>query len=84
MRRLVGMGKRAVTSLDAVRDKLRKVAADSKLTQQEIGERMGFAESDARKAVSRLLNPKVDYDPRLSTLIRFATAVGCPLSKLLS
>jgi transcriptional regulator with XRE-family HTH domain len=53
------------------------------MTQQEIGEAMGFSPASARKAVSRLLNPEVDYDPRLSTLLAFASAIKRPLSDLL-
>ncbi len=53
---------------------MRMMAAKSGLSQQEIGEKMGFAAKDARKAVSRLLNPNIQYDPRLSTLLAFAKA----------
>lgn len=52
------------------------------MTQEEIGLRMGFSKDSARKAVSRLLNPDVEYDPRLSTLLAFAEAVGRPLKDL--
>jgi transcriptional regulator with XRE-family HTH domain len=62
--------------VDSVRDELARVATESGLTQQEIGEKMGFDPKDGRKAVSRLLNRKVAYDPRLSTVLRFAKAVG--------
>jgi hypothetical protein len=70
-------------NLDTIRAKLRKAAADSGMTQQEIGEAMEFAPGGARQAVSRLLNPEVDYDPRLSTLLSFAKAVKKPLADLL-
>lgn len=66
-----------------IRDKLRSAAEQSGMTQEEIGVRMGFARDSARKAVSRLLNPEADYNPRLSTLLSFAKAVGKPLKKLL-
>jgi transcriptional regulator with XRE-family HTH domain len=68
---------------DAIRAKLRKVAAASGMTQQEIGEAMGATASSARQTVSRLLNPEVDYDPRLSTLVAFAKAVKRPLGEIL-
>ncbi len=68
---------------DAIRAKLRKAAEASGKTQQEIGEAMGFTAGGARQAVSRLLNPEVDYDPRLSTLVEFAKALKKPLSELL-
>jgi len=74
------MGK---TSLDTLRAKLRKAAEASGKTQAEIGEAMGFSPSGARQAVSRLLNPGVDYDPRLSTLLAFSQAIKRPLSDLL-
>jgi transcriptional regulator with XRE-family HTH domain len=66
-----------------VRDKLREAAKESGLTQEEIGLRMGFSKDSSRKAVSRLLNPEIEYDPRLSTLLSFAQAVGQPLKKLI-
>jgi transcriptional regulator with XRE-family HTH domain len=66
-----------------IRAKLRKAAEASGMTQQEIGEAMGFSASGARQAVSRMLNPEVEYDPRLSTLVAFAAAVKKPLSELL-
>ncbi len=53
------------------------------MTQEEIGLRMGFAKDSAWKAVSRLLNVEADYDPRLSTLLAFAKALGCELKELL-
>lgn len=66
-----------------IRTKLRKAAEASGMTQQQIGESMGFTAGGARQAVSRLLNPEVDYDPRLSTLVAFAAAVKKSLSDLL-
>jgi transcriptional regulator with XRE-family HTH domain len=66
-----------------IRTKLRQAAQKSGMTQEEIGLRMGFAKDSARKAVSRLLNPKVDYDPRLSTLLAFANAIGRSMKELL-
>ena len=70
-------------SVTTLREKLRKAAKDSGMTQEEIGLRMGFSKDSARKAVSRLLNVEADYDPRLSTLLAFAKAVGRPLQDLL-
>lgn len=52
------------------------------MTQEEIGLAMGFSKGGARQAVSRLLNPGVHYDPRLSTLIDLAKAIGKPLKDL--
>jgi transcriptional regulator with XRE-family HTH domain len=76
------MAKGAITAA-SIRANLRKAAEAANMTQQEIGEAMGFSTASARKAVSRLLNPEVDYDPRLSTLLAFASAIKRPLSDLL-
>jgi transcriptional regulator with XRE-family HTH domain len=67
----------------SVREKLRRAAQESGMTQEEIGVRMGFTKESARKAVSRLLNTEADYDPRLSTLLTFARALNRPLKDLL-
>ena len=67
----------------SVREKMRRAAEQSGMTQEEIGLRMGFAKDSARKAVSRLLNLELEYDPRLSTLLAFADAIGRPLKDLL-
>jgi transcriptional regulator with XRE-family HTH domain len=74
--------KKSDESVTGVRDKLRTAAKVSGMTQEEIGLRMGFSKDSARKAVSRLLNPEIDYDPRLSTLISFATALKLTLKDL--
>jgi transcriptional regulator with XRE-family HTH domain len=68
---------------ETIRTKLRKAAEASGMTQQEIGEAMGFDASGARQAVSRLLHPVKEYDPRLSTLVAFAEALKKPLKELL-
>jgi transcriptional regulator with XRE-family HTH domain len=65
-------------AVEAVRAKMRAAVEKSGLSQEEIGVRMGFSQDSARKAVSRLLNAET-YDPRLSTLVAFANAVGKPL-----
>jgi transcriptional regulator with XRE-family HTH domain len=70
-------------TLAAVRGKLRRAADGSGMTQEEIGLRMGFSKDSARKAVSRLLNLEVAYDPRLSTLLAFAAAVNYSLKDFL-
>ncbi len=58
-----------------MRVRMRAAADESGLTQEEIGVKMGFERESARKAISRLLNAET-YDPRLSTLVAFANAVG--------
>jgi transcriptional regulator with XRE-family HTH domain len=78
------MGKTRAKSLETVRDKLRVAAQQSGMTQEEIGIAMGFSKSGARQAVSRLLSPESELDPRLTTLIQFAQAVNCSLTEILS
>jgi transcriptional regulator with XRE-family HTH domain len=70
-------------SITTIREKMRVAAKESGMTQEEIGLRMGFSKDSSRKAVSRLLNLEVDYDPRLSTLLSFADAIKRPLKDLL-
>ena len=70
-------------TVSSVRERLRHAAEVSGMTQEEIGLRMGFAKDSSRKAISRLLNANVDYDPRLSTLLAFAKAVNRPLKEIL-
>jgi hypothetical protein len=53
------------------------------MSKQQIGEAMGFSPGGARQAVSRLLNPKVGHDPKLSTLLSFAQAINISLDELL-
>lgn len=62
-------------TLSRIRENLRKAAAESGMTQEEIGLAMGFSKAGARQAVSRLLNTEIEYDPRLSTLLSFAKAI---------
>jgi transcriptional regulator with XRE-family HTH domain len=87
--KVAGRRRRRMATLNAdaetaktVRQKLRRAADESGMTQEEIGLRMGFGKASARKAVSRLLNSEVEYDPRLSTLLCFAEAIGRPLKDL--
>ena len=67
---------------DRIRDRLRQAAKESGLTQEAIGLAMGFSKGGAKQAVSRLLNAEIHYDPRLSTLIDLAKAIGKPLKDL--
>ena len=67
---------------DRIRDNLRQAAKDSGMTQEAIGLAMGFRKGGAKQAVSRLLNPDIHYDPRLSTLIQLAKAIGKPLKDI--
>jgi transcriptional regulator with XRE-family HTH domain len=65
----------SLPTVNRIRENMRKAAAESGLSQDEIGKAMGFKSGGARQAVSRLLNSEIEYDPRLSTLLSFAKAV---------
>jgi transcriptional regulator with XRE-family HTH domain len=58
--------------------KARELFAESGKTLDEVGLAMGFGPDVARKSVWQLLN-KID-DPKLSTLRKFAAAMGVPMS----
>jgi transcriptional regulator with XRE-family HTH domain len=66
-------------SPDPVILKARKLFADSGKTMDEVGLAMGFSAAVARKSVWQLLN-KIN-DPKLSTLRKFAAALGVPMSE---
>ena len=66
--------------LDAVRLRMRAAVFNSGLTYQQIGERMGYEGDSAKTLISRLLN--TDRDPRISTVIAFAKAVGISCKEL--
>lgn len=65
---------------DPVMDTVRQRAALSNLTQQALGEKMGYAPESARQSVSKFLKTG---DPQISMLRRFAKAVGISLNTLL-
>ena len=75
--------KATLDTVASLREKLRQAAKNSGMTQEEIGLRMGFNKQSARRAISRLLNPEIEYDPRLSTLLAFASALNRPVKDLL-
>lgn len=60
----------------------RKLFESSGLTLDELGQRMGYEGDVARKGAWRFLNKT--GDPRLSTLRKFAEAVGVPVTDLLT
>ena len=72
------MGKERVNDpvMQAIRERFEK----SGMTQQELGEKMGYAPETARQAVSQFLK---SGDPQVSMLRRFARAVGVSVSTLL-
>lgn len=59
--------------------KARELFEASGKTLDEVGLAMGFKPEVARKSVWQLLN-KID-DPKLSTLRKFADAIGAPMSE---
>jgi hypothetical protein len=73
----------AAETVADVRDRVRHAVAKAGFGYEELGLRMGYTKGGARQAVWRLLNAK-GYDPRLSTLVALAQAVGCRLTDLLS
>ncbi len=60
--------------------KVRRLVEKSGMTQQQIGEKMGYAPATARQAVSQLLGTS---DPRIGTLRRLAKALGVKLDSLI-
>lgn len=66
---------------DAAILRARELFAQSELTLDELGRRMGYDAPVARKSAWQFLNKTAD--PRLSMLRRFAAAVGVPISELL-
>ncbi len=65
---------------DPVMQAVRERYEASSLTQQALGEKMGYPESSARSSVSQFLN---SGDPHISMLRRFATAMGISVTTLL-
>ena len=63
---------------DAVMERVREAFAESGLSLDELGKKMGSDGNTAKKYAWQFLN-KVD-DPRVSTLRKFADAVGIPLA----
>jgi len=58
----------------------RELFAQSGLTLDDLGQRMGYAGDVARKSAWQFLNKTAD--PRLSMLRKFAQAVGVPVAEL--
>jgi len=63
---------------DPVMRRIREAFKESGLSLDELGQKMGSEGETARKAAWQFLN-KVD-DPRVSTMRKFAEAVGVPLA----
>jgi transcriptional regulator with XRE-family HTH domain len=60
--------------------KARKLFEGSGLTQQELGEKMGYQPTSARQAVSQFLK---SGDPQIGMLRRFAKAMGVKVDSLI-
>jgi transcriptional regulator with XRE-family HTH domain len=72
------MGKEKIE--DPVMATIRERFAKSGMTQQELGERMGYAPASARQAVSQFLK---SGDPQIGMLRRVASALGVSLKTLI-
>ena len=72
------MGKERIE--DPSMAKVRRAVEKSGMTQQQIGEKMGYGASSARQAVSQLLRTG---DPQIGTLRRLAKARGVKLDSLI-
>jgi transcriptional regulator with XRE-family HTH domain len=63
-----------------VMPKVRALVKKAGLTQQEVGESMGYPEKSARKSVSQFLGCS---NPTISVLVRFAKAMDVKVEDLL-
>ena len=66
---------------EAVMKKAQKLLEKSGMTLDELGVKMGYETGTARRAVWQLFNKTPD--PRFSTLVRLAEALGVELKDLL-
>jgi len=60
--------------------RVRELVEKSGLTQQKIGERMGYPPKSARSSVNQFLKSE---SPRLDVVVRFAKAMGVSVESLL-
>ena len=65
---------------DAVMIMVRKLFAESKMSLDQLGQKMGYEGDVSRKAVWQFLNKTAD--PRVSMIRRFAKAVGVSVRDL--
>lgn len=75
--RMPDMGKERTE--DPAMKRVLKLYEDSGMTQQELGEKMGYGAASARQAVSQFLK---SGDPQISMLRRFAKAVGVKIETI--
>lgn len=64
-------------SMDAPRHRIREVRLSKGLSQQRLAEMLGMERTDVVRLELRTL------DPRISTLQRIASALGCDVGELL-
>jgi transcriptional regulator with XRE-family HTH domain len=76
--KIPGMGK--TPPEDPVMQAIRNAVDASGMTQQELGEKVGYPAESARQSVSQFLR---SHDPRVGMVRRFAKALGVPLARLL-
>lgn len=67
-------------SEDPVMQVVREKLEASGMTYQELGEKMGYKPASARQGVNQFLGAG---DPRISSLRRFADALGISVARLL-
>ena len=68
------------TDCDPVMAQVRAKFEKSKLTLDELGEKMGYPKESARKSAWQFIHKT--NDPRLSMLRKFAAAVGATVKSL--
>ena len=69
------------TKAETILKRAKKLLDKSGMTLDELGVKMGYETGTARRAVWQLFNKSPD--PRLSTLVRLADALGVELKDLL-
>jgi transcriptional regulator with XRE-family HTH domain len=79
---LFRMGKASASLDDPAMAKVREIWAERQsqgMTQQQLGELMGYPEKTARQGVNQFLK---SHNPQVASLRRFAKAVGVKVSTL--
>src|SRR5438045_3877618 len=71
-----------MNTTDAAMLRARELFEKSGLTLDELGQKMGYEGDVARKSAWQFLNKTAD--PRVSTLRKFAAAIGVPVADLFS
>lgn len=74
------MAKRIAKREDPAMVVVRRLVKKAGLTQQQLGEGMGYPKASARKSVWQFMKTS---DPSISTLRRFAKAMGVKVADLI-